>query len=62
MNRTIAFILEIFWLIVGVLALGAGIHQTFRQGLKESWLFFLISAIGFGMFFMRRNIRKKSSA
>ena len=61
MNKPIYFILEIFWLIVGILGLAAGIHQTLRQGLKESWLFFLISVTGFTMFYMRRNLRKKYS-
>lgn len=60
MNKTVSFILEIFWLIVGVLAIATGIHQTLKQGLKESWLFFLISVVGFTMYFMRRNLRKKS--
>lgn len=61
MNKTITFILEIFWLIVGILGLAAGIHQTIREGLKESWLFFLISVTGLTMYFMRRNLRKKYS-
>jgi hypothetical protein len=59
MNKTIYFILEIFWLMVGIFGLFAGIHQTIRQGLKESWLFFIISVTGFAMFAMRRNLRKK---
>jgi hypothetical protein len=62
MNKTLTLILEIFWFIVGVLGLVAGIHQTTRNGLKESWMFFLISAVGFGMFFIRRNLRKKQSS
>jgi len=61
MNKRVFFILEIFWLIVGILGLGAGIYETILNGLKESWMFFLISAIGFGMYFMRRNLRKKMS-
>jgi hypothetical protein len=61
MNKQVFFILEIFWFIIGILAIAAGIHQTLQHGLKESWLFFLISATGFGMYFMRRNLRKKIS-
>jgi hypothetical protein len=61
MNKKVLFVLEILWLIVGILGLAAGIHQTMRKGLKESWMFFLISAVGFGMYFMRRNLRKKLS-
>jgi hypothetical protein len=61
MNKSVYFILEVFWLIAGVLSLAAGIHKTIHQGLKESWLFFLISVIGFSMYFIRRNLRKKNS-
>jgi len=59
MNKHIYLILEIFWLIVAVLGLIAGIHQAYREGLKESWLFFLISLIGFAMYYMRSTMRKK---
>jgi hypothetical protein len=61
MNKQVFFILEIFWLIVGILGFVAGIYETSRHGLKESWMFFLISAVGLGMYFMRRNLRKKTS-
>lgn len=59
MNNRLYLILEIFWLVVAILALIAGIHQTYMQGLKESWLFFLIACTGFAMFYMRRTLRKK---
>lgn len=59
MNNRLYHILEIFWLVVAVLALIAGIHQTYMQGLKESWLFFLIALTGFAMFYMRRTMRRK---
>ncbi len=59
MNNRLYHILEIFWLIVAILGLIAGIHQTYNQGLKESWLFFLIALIGFAMFYLRRTMRKK---
>jgi hypothetical protein len=61
MNKQVYLILEIIWLIVGILGLFAGFYQTLQSGLKESWLFFLIAAVGFGMYFMRRNLRKKLS-
>jgi len=61
MNKRTAHILEIFWLIIAILSLGAGIHQTITEGLGESWLFFLITVVGFLMFFLRRNLRKKLS-
>jgi hypothetical protein len=59
MNKRLFLILEIFWLIVGILSFAAGVYETTRNGLKGSWMFFLISAVGLGMYFMRRNLRKK---
>jgi len=59
MNKKSAHILEIFWLIVAILSLGTGIHQTFHEGISRSWLFLLISLISFGMYSLRRNFRKK---
>jgi TM2 domain-containing membrane protein YozV len=60
MNNKVLHILEIFWLIVAVLSLGAGIHQTFNEGIRRSWLFLLIALIGFIMFLLRRNLRKRT--
>jgi hypothetical protein len=61
MNKRIYFILEVFWLILAIFGLFAGFSLTLRQGLKESWLFFLIALISFAMYFMRKNLRKKGS-
>ncbi len=59
MNNRIFYILEIFWLVIAILGLIAGIHQTYMEGLRESWLFFLIAFTGFAMYYMRRTLRKK---
>jgi hypothetical protein len=61
MNKKVTFILEIFWLIAAILGFVTGIYETTRHGLKESWMFFLITAIGLIMYYMRRNLRKKTS-
>ena len=58
MKNNLAKILEIVWLITGILAIGAGIHQTIREGIEKSWLFFLISVISFAMYFFKRKMRK----
>ncbi len=58
MKNNLAKILEIVWLIAAVLAIGAGIHQTIREGVEKSWLFFLISVISFAMYFFKRKMRK----
>jgi TM2 domain-containing membrane protein YozV len=61
MNNKINYILEIFWLIIAVLSIIAGIHQTINEGIRHSWLFFLIALIGLCMFILRRNFRKPNS-
>ena len=58
MKNNLAKILEIIWLITGILAIGAGIHQTIYDGIEKSWLFFLISVISFAMYFFKRKMRK----
>jgi hypothetical protein len=60
MNNKAVHILEIFWLIIAVLSLVAGIHQTFNEGISRSWLFMVIALISFGMYSLRRNLRKKT--
>ena len=50
--------LEIFWLIVAILSLGAGIHQTYNEGIRRSWVFLLIAVLGFSMYSLRRFLRK----
>ncbi len=62
MNKRTNRILEILWLIVAFLGLGAAIHKTVNVGLKESALFLLITFIAAAMFMIRRGMRKKSQS
>jgi len=60
MSKKAAHILEIFWLIIAILSLGAGIHQTYYEGISRSWLFLIITLLALGMYYLRRNLRKKT--
>ena len=59
MNRKTVHILEILWLITGILSLGAGMHQTFREGIARSWVFLVMALLAFAMYSLRRNYRKR---
>lgn len=50
--------LETAWLIAAILALLAGFHKTWYQGLTNSYGFFLIFLLSLLMFLNRRNNRK----
>jgi len=56
-------VLTYTWLGVAILAVLAGIHQTYYQGIGKSWLFFVITFIAVLMFAFRRamgkNLNKK---
>jgi hypothetical protein len=60
MNRRTHRILEILWLVVAILGLGAAVHKTVTTGLRESAVFYLISFIAAAMFMIRRGMRKRT--
>lgn len=58
MKDKFARVLEILWIIISVLCLFAGIHQTYFEGFSKSYLFFIFSFIAFIMYLLRKEIRK----
>jgi len=58
MNKKLHFILETTWLIITILALGAAIHQTYKTGFQNSYMFYIIAFISLMMFSFRRYTRK----
>ncbi len=52
-------IMEIIWLIMGLSALGAGIHAFVHEDMKRSTVFFVMVVISFFIFTMRIRMRKK---
>ena len=51
---------EYLWLFSFVICLSAGIHQTLKQGIKTSFVFFLFAAVSLFLYFIRRNLRIKT--
>ncbi|MCB2197296.1 MAG: hypothetical protein KQH79_15660 [Bacteroidetes bacterium] len=58
MKNKFARALEILWIITSVLCLIAGVHQTYNEGLSNSYLFFIFSFVAFIMYLLRKEIRK----
>ncbi len=58
MKKIPAKTLEIIWLMVAILALLAGMHKTYYQGIANSYQFFIIFILALLMYLNRRNTRK----
>ncbi|MDD2550347.1 MAG: hypothetical protein PHD00_09675 [Bacteroidales bacterium] len=54
-------ILEIIWVILGLACLALGINATIKFGIENSYMFYILSVVAFGMFLLRRFRRKSSS-
>lgn len=57
-NRPFTRVLEIVWLVVGILAAVAGANSFFHHDSRNGIFMGLCSLIGFLMFYIRRNLRK----
>ncbi len=57
-NKSFSFFIEMLWLIFGITALILGIINNNNHGFEKSKMIFLVSAISFGMYFLRRYMRK----
>jgi uncharacterized membrane protein len=53
------FFLEIVWLLVGVFAIITAGYEIYMHGTGKSYQLFAIAAIAFGVYFLRRYVRKK---
>ncbi len=53
-------LLEVAWLIVSLLSLGAGLHKSIRFGFRNSIAFFVIALFAFLMYYFRRKWRTSS--
>ena len=55
-------ILEVFWLIVAVFTLATGIHSTLKHGFRNSYMFFIMTALALLLYLARRALRMKNSS
>ncbi len=53
-------IMEIVWLLAGLLSLIGGIHAWSQHDMKNALIFFLMVLISFFMFTFRMRLRKKN--
>jgi len=49
---------EYMWLLAAVVCFITGIHQTFTQGISNSYVFFIFTALALLLYLLRRNHRK----
>jgi uncharacterized membrane protein len=60
MNKKSLLVLEIVWIIVGVLSIAAGINYSIKTGGTKVYVFFLMALVSFVFGLIRHNQRKKS--
>jgi hypothetical protein len=52
-------ILEISWLVLGIIALALGVYKIFSDGVAEAAFYGVVMAVSIGMFTIRRKQRMK---
>ena len=52
-------ILEVSWLVLGIIALALGLYKIFSGGISESAFYGVAMLVSFGMFAIRRKQRMK---
>lgn len=58
MRKKISYVVEITWLILTIVCLIAGAHKTYKYGIGNSYLFFLLAFIAVIMHMLRKYRRK----
>ena len=59
MNKKSLLLIEIIWIILGLMCLGIAIRETAANGLGRAWLFFVMAAAAFVLAWLRDSQRKK---
>jgi len=55
-----SIILEYAWLILAIVSFALAIHKTILFGFQESLILYAIAIISLGMYFFKKEIRRKS--
>jgi hypothetical protein len=61
MNKKVAFIAEIVWLVLFVGSLVYGVYETINKGFSNSYMLLIISLFSGLVYLYRRNQRKNQS-
>jgi hypothetical protein len=59
MNKKSLLLIEIIWVILGMMCLGIAIRETVLNGISRAWLFFVMAAGAFLLAWIRDSQRKK---
>jgi hypothetical protein len=59
MNKKSLLLIEIVWIILGLMCLGIAVRETVTNGLGRAWLFFVMAAAAFVLSGIRDSQRKK---
>jgi hypothetical protein len=59
MNKKSLLLIEIIWILLGLMCLGIAVRETLASGLGRAWLFFVMAAAAFVLAWLRDSQRKK---
>jgi hypothetical protein len=59
MNKKSLLLIEIIWIILGLMCLGIAIRETVNNGISRAWLFYVMTAAAFVLAWLRDSQRKK---
>jgi|GEM_PF-338380 len=59
MNKKALMVIEIIWILLGLLCLGIAIREIIINGFSRAWLFLIMSAAAFVLAGIRDRQRKK---
>ena len=59
MNKKSLLLIEIIWIILGLMCLGIAIRETVNNGIGRAWLFYVMTAAAFVLAWIRDSQRKK---
>lgn len=59
MNKKSLLLIEIIWIILGLMCLGIAIRETVNNGFGRAWLFYLMAAGALVLAWVRDSQRKK---
>jgi len=59
MNKKSLLLIEIVWIILGLVCLGIAIREITTNGFRQAWLFIVMSAAAFVLARIRDSQRKK---
>lgn len=59
MNKKSLLLIEIIWIILGLMCLGIAIRETVNAGIGRAWLFYVMAIAAFVLAGIRDSQRKK---